>query len=69
MTDNEIAKRKRTNGQTMIYKVLHRKLNRGQFRWSESTSKSCSTIDTRCVTAKWHEGLERNPNNRSRTQS
>jgi hypothetical protein len=26
MTDNKTAKRKRTNGQTMIYKVLHRKL-------------------------------------------
>ena len=26
MTDNKTAKRKRTNGQTMIYKALHRKL-------------------------------------------
>jgi hypothetical protein len=50
-TDNSMAKRKRTKGQTMIWKTLHRKLktinNQGYYR---RVSGSCFTIGTRHVT-------------------
>jgi hypothetical protein len=50
-TDNSMAKRKRTKGQTMIWKTLHRKLktinNQGYYG---RVSGSCFTIGTRHVT-------------------
>ena len=49
-----MAKRKRTEGQTMIYKTLHIKLkistkNRGELKCSGGESSSCSTSGTRRV--------------------
>ena len=53
-----------TQGQTMIYKTLHRKLNQAtrtpqntgcELMWSESISSSCFTYNTRRVTVKQHE--------------
>jgi hypothetical protein len=58
-TNNTMAKRKRTKGQTTIYKTLHRKQKIEQRKpiktWGElmcsgSVSSSCSTNGTRCVT-------------------
>jgi len=51
-----MTKRKRTQGQTMIYKTLHikqhksHKKNMGELMCSGMASNSCSTSDTRRVT-------------------
>ena len=58
-TENTIATRKETKGQTMIYKKLHRKLkieqhepqyNRGELMFSIRVSSSSSTSGTHLIT-------------------
>jgi hypothetical protein len=43
MTENIIAKRKRTKGQTMIYKTLHRKLKMEQHE-PHKKNRECTQV-------------------------